>query len=206
LSRRSALQGRHLAERPDSRRQPHDHAPRDQADPGPVREVVGEELRRQAVAGIGSPGPNRDHEAGRADGARQHVWDECDSAEGCDRRDQPRAAGVVGVPRGSGPGQERDSHRHRADAQDLAPADRLAEHARADHQQDDQARRQDRFDERERNQQQRADLRHPAAEGEGGADQPARLRHQPAEQGEAKVLLLGRLASLERLQPDRRRV
>jgi len=204
LSRGSALQGRHLAERSDCRRQPHDDAPGDQADPGPVREVVGEELRRQAVAGVGGPGPDRDHEAGRTDGARQHIWDERNRAEDGDRRDQPRAAGVVGVPRGSGIGQERDSHRHGADAQDLAPADRLAERARADHQQDDQARRQDRLDERERNQQQRADLRRPAAEGEGGADQPARLRHQPAKQGEAKVLLLGRLASLERLQPDRR--
>jgi hypothetical protein len=113
---------------------------------------------------------------------------------------------MLGLAWRSSPGEQRDSHHHRAHAQDLAPAHLLAENARPDPEQHDEAHRQRRLDERERDQEERSDLRGPPEQSQARADEPARPPDQAAEQREAKVLLLGSLASLERLQPDRRGV
>jgi hypothetical protein len=206
LSRRPALQSRHLAQRRNPGGHAHHDSPSDQSDPRPVREVVREELRAQAVERVRGSGSHRDQQAGRPPEPGQGVGNERDHGQDGDRDDQGGAAGVVGLAGRSGPGEQRDPRRHRADAQDLTPSDPLAEHSGSDPEQDDEARGQDRFDQRERDQKERSDLRGPAAEREEGTDQPPRPGDQAAKQRDAKVLLLGRLPGLERLQPDGARV
>ncbi len=206
MSRGPALERRHLAQGSKRRGQRHHDAPSDQPDPRPVREVVGEELGGEAVACVSGSRPRGDEETGRPGEAREPIRNQRERGEGRDRRDQPHASRMVRVAGGCGPRKERDPGRHGGHAQDLPPADPLPQHARPDHEQDDQARRQHGLDHRERDQQERADLSRPATQSEARADQPARLREEAADQGDAEVLLLGRLPGLERLQPDRRRV
>jgi len=204
LSRGTALQGRHLAQGSQRRGQAHHDSPRDKAGPGPVREVVGEELRGQAVARVGRTGSDRDQDPGRLAEPRERIRDESDQGEDGDGNDQLRSSGMFGLTWGRGPGQKRDPRGHRAHAENLAPADPLPEHLGADPEQHDEAHRQRRLDQRERDQQERSDLSRPAAQGEAGADEPARLPDQPENERDAEMLLLGRLASLERLQANRR--
>jgi hypothetical protein len=98
------------------------------------------------------------------------------------------------------PRQQPDAGGNGGHACDLAAAHGLVEQAVADHEQDDQARRERRLDERERDQKQRPDLGNPSEESKQRPDDPARLGHQPPEQGEPQVVLVRRLPSLERLQ------
>jgi len=113
---------------------------------------------------------------------------------------------MLRVPLRSGPRQQPDPDRDRRDARELSAADGLVEQPRSDREQDDQARRQRRLDERERDQEQGADLGDPSEEGEQRSDDPARLLDEAAEQREAQVVLVRGLARLERLHPDGRRV
>ncbi len=140
------------------------------------------------------------------DGARECVGHEREDGEHRHRRDQPGADRVGRVPVRSRPRQQSDTGGDGGHARDLAAADGLVEHAVSDHEQDDQARRQRGLDEREWDQQQRADLRDPAEKGEQRPDDPARLGHEPAQQREPQVVLVRGLARLERLQPDGGRV
>ncbi len=111
---------------------------------------------------------------------------------------------MIGLARRGRPGEQSDPRDHGAHAEDLPPPDPLPQHTRADHEQDDEAHRESGLDQRQRDEQERTHLRHPAEQRETGADQPARLRDQPPEQGEAEMLLLRGLARLQRLQADRR--
>jgi hypothetical protein len=113
---------------------------------------------------------------------------------------------MVGLAWRSRPGEQSDPCDHHAHAKDLPPADPLPQHARADHEQYDEAHRESRLDQRQGDEEERSHLRHPAEQREPGADQPARLRDQPPEQGEAEMLLLRGLAGFQRLQADRRGV
>jgi len=105
-----------------------------------------------------------------------------------------------------GPGEEPDSRGHRDDAHDLPPAHALSEHAHAEAEQDDQADRQGRLDERQRNQQERTDLSGPAEGGQCRAEQPERPPEQPGQQRRAQRMLARHLPRFERLQRDRARV
>ena len=206
MSRGAALQRRHLAERPYRGREPHHDAPADQADPGAGGEIVGEELGRKAIAGVGRPGAHGDEEAGRPPCAGERVRDERDDPQDGDRGDNARAARVIGVARRGRPRQHADADRHRRHAQDLAPPDPFSQHTGADPEQHDQAHRKGGLHQRERDEQQGADLRRPAAQREPGSDQPARPPDQAPEEGDAEVLLLRSLPRLERLQADGSRV
>lgn len=113
---------------------------------------------------------------------------------------------MLRVPLRSGPREQPDPDRDRGDARELAAADRLVEHPRPDREQDDQARRQRRLDERQRDQKQGADLGDPSEKGEQGPDDPARPPDEAAQQREAQVVLVRGLTGLERLHPDGGRV
>jgi len=102
------------------------------------------------------------------------------------------------------PREERDPEDHCGHAQDLPLAYPLSEDAGADDEEHYEAHRQGRLDQRERDQQERADLRHPPEQRKAGPEKPARPGDQAPEQGEAEMLLVGCLPRLERLQPDRR--
>jgi hypothetical protein len=105
------------------------------------------------------------------------------------------------VPVRSRPREQSDPGGDGGDACDLAPADRLVEHAMADHEQHDQARRQRRLDERQRDQEEGADLGDPTEQSEQRPDDPAWLLDEAAEERESQMVLVRGLARLERLQP-----
>jgi hypothetical protein len=111
---------------------------------------------------------------------------------------------VLRLAGGRRPREERDPEDHGGHAQDLALPHPLSKEAGADDEEHDEAHRQGRLDEREWDQQERADLRHPPEQRKAGPEEPARPGDQAPEQGEAEMLLVGRLPRLERLQPDRR--
>jgi len=99
-----------------------------------------------------------------------------------------------------------DPRHHGRDAGDLPLADALAEDARADPQEHDQAHRERRLDERQRYQQERPDLRRPPQQGKPRPDQPARPPDQASKQRDAQMLLCRSLTGLQSLQSDRGRI
>lgn len=113
---------------------------------------------------------------------------------------------MVRVALGSCPGEQPDSRGDGEDARHLPAAHRLSEHAHAEAEQDDQADREGRFDERQGDEQQGADLSSPAGGGQGGAEQPERAPHKPREQGRTQRMLAWHLPGFERLQRDGARV
>lgn len=113
---------------------------------------------------------------------------------------------MVRLPVRRGPREEGDACRDAADAYHLALADRLAQHPGAVSEEEDQARRERRLDECERDEQERSDLRRPAGQGEPGSDQPHRATDEADEQRGTEGVLLGNLAGLPGLEGDRGRV
>lgn len=78
----------------------------------------------------------------------------------------------------------------------------LAEHARTQEQQHEQAGGQCRLDHDERGQQQRADLKRPADDSEAGAGEPTAAHDQLTHQRQAQAVALRDLARIEGLEGD----
>ena len=93
-------------------------------------------------------------------------------------------------------GEDRD------DAQVLVAARGLAQHALPGEHQHQQPHGQRGLHDDQRGKQQRHDLKRPAQDREPRAEQPAPAAHQAAREREAQVLLVRRLARVERLQGD----
>ncbi len=78
----------------------------------------------------------------------------------------------------------------------------LAEHPLAQEQQHDQAHRQRGLYYYQRREQQREHLQRPAEDRQARAEHPASAPDEPPDQGQAQVLLRGRLLGVHRLQGD----
>lgn len=134
-------------------------------------------------------------------GARERIGHEREDGQHRHGCDQPGADGMGRVPGRSRPREQPDPDGDGGDACDLAAADRLVEHAMPDHEQDDQARRQRGLDQRQRDEQESADLGDPAEQGEQRPDDPTWFLDEATEQRESQMMLVRGLARLERLEP-----
>lgn len=206
MSHRTALQRRHLAERPEPGGKAHRGRPEDEPQPETAGVVVGRELRRQPVDRIRDAGPDRDEDARAARRPAQGEGRERDGREDAERDPEGGALGVCRVSARGGEREQRHTGRDREHREPLAAADVLAQPPRRDREQEDEARPEQRLHERQRRPRERERLDDPAGEPERRAEQPARAAHEAQEEGEAKRPLRRRLARLERLQPHPHRV
>jgi hypothetical protein len=168
-----------------------------------VRDVVREELRRQAVDRIGHAGSDRDQRRRGSPDERDGIRGNRNQAEEGERRHEAGAGRVVWIAIRRGPCEQRDPGRDRGDAEHLASADRLPQHPDAEAEEDDQARGQCRLHERQRDQHERADLCGPSRQREAGADQPHGAADKADNERGAEGVLFGNLAGLPGLERDR---
>jgi len=106
--------------------------------------------------------------------------------------------GGVGRDGGQQGHPDHDGH----DRSDVARADALAQRARPEHEQEDQAERERRLDDGQRGKQQRGGVQRPAQEPERRPCQPERPVQEPRDERRPQAVLSRRLAGLERLQGD----
>jgi len=201
MSHRSALQSRHLAERPEQAGGAHEHEPADQPDPETARVVVRRELRREAVERVREARGDRHQEARAARRAAQTERQEGEDGEDRERHPEARTFAVRRVASGGRDGEEWDSAGHRDGSEDLAPSDVLVELADGDEEEEDERHAEQRLDERERRLRERERLTEPAGDAEGRPGDPARTADEPPEEGQTKRALGRLLPGLERLQP-----
>jgi hypothetical protein len=200
------LQGRHLAQRSEGRGGHHQHDPAEQPQPEPPDVIVRGELRRETVERVGETGGERHEHAAAARCASQPQRQQRDRCEPAEREPQRHSLAVDGVTGGSREREQRHPGRDGARRERLATPHVLVQPAGREREQEDQARPQQGLDERQGRLRQRVALHHPAHETERRPNQPARTADEAGEQREAKGPLGGRLARLERLQGDSRRV
>lgn len=201
MSHGSALQSRHLPERPEQARGAHEHEPAEQPEPEVARVVVRRELRREAVERVREARGGRHEEAGAAGGAAQAEWQEREGREHGERDPEPRALAVGRVAGGSRERQQRHAPGHRERRKRLAPADVLVELAHRDEEEKDERRPEQRLDECERRLGQRVGLAEPAEDAERRPGDPARPPNEAEEERKAERVIGVLLPSLERLQP-----
>jgi hypothetical protein len=202
LRDRPALQGRVLRERAEARGDEHPGEPEEKRRKRAMLEVVREELRREAVPGEGEPGADRDERAQGTPESREHVREQRRRAKQAERDDKGRARVVACLVCGSRPADRADASCDGQNCDDLAPADRLLQERRADHEQEDEPDRECRLDEREWGERKGKRLQRPAAEVEPDPEQPARPPYEPPEQADPQGVLLRNLPGLERLERD----
>lgn len=194
----ASLQRAHLGQEPDAGR----HAggdPPHQRGPCVARvQGVGHELGGQAAPGERCAGAERRQAAAPA----QRERDERHAGDGGQDAGQRDGAGVPGGDVGGDRAEQHDAGHDGRHRRELAPADTLAEMARADHEQEDQAERQGRLDDGQRREQQRGRMQGPAEQVEPGAQQPAAPADEADEQRRAQALVLRRIASVKRLQGE----
>lgn len=202
MSHGAALQRRHLPERAEARRDPHRRRPEEKPEPEVARVVVGGELRREPVDRVGDARADRDEDARGARGAAQAERGERDRGEDTGGDPQSRPLDVTGLPGRGGEREQRHPGGDREHGDLLPPTHVLAQPPRGDAEEEDEARPQQRLDERERRLRQRVRLDDPADEADRRAEHPAGPADEAPEEGEAERTLGRGDARLERLERD----
>jgi len=168
-----------------------------------VREIVRGQLRGDPAPRECEPGAHHRDRCGRAVHRAQQVGEQARRAQRDEHDDERELVGCVRrAARGGREPDARHTGEDREDAQVLIAARRLSQHALAGEHQHEQAHGQRRLHHDQRREQQRHDLKRPPQHREPGTEQPAPTPHQSSRQREAQVLLVRRLARVERLQSD----
>lgn len=202
MSDGTTLERRHLGERAQPRGGAHHRRPGEEPEPYASRVVVRRELRCQAVERVRDPRAHRDEQARAARGAAQAERSERDRRERAQRDPGPRPLRVGPLARRRGEREQRHAGRDREHRRPLPATDGLAEPARRDREQEDEARPEQGLDERERRPGERVRLQDPAGEPERRPGEPARPTREPGEEREPQRPLRRLLAHPERLQRD----
>ena len=165
--------------------------------PAPVGQLAGHELRGER--GHAVRGARRDDGEQTGAAPAQHVGRQRQRGEGDHGDDHPGPAGDRAA-LGRGDGQAGDAGDHERDRDELAGADGLAEHARAEEEQQQQPERERRLDERQWRERQGEHLQRPAEKRERGGGEPARVADELAEQRDAQRMARADPARLQRLE------
>jgi hypothetical protein len=168
-----------------------------------VREVVGGELGRDPAPAERQAGADYGHSRGRTAEYAQQVGQQARQADPEQHEhDRQALAGVARAARRCA--QARADHpdydrRHR----DVLLSTRvLAEHSLSQEHEHEQPGRQRGLHHDQRRQQQRDHLQWPAEDRQARAQHPAPAPDQAPDQGQAQMLLVGRLLGVHRLQRD----
>jgi len=168
--------------------------------------VVGGELCRQAVPGVGKARTDRHQDARGARAAAKAERGEGGHADDSQRQREARPGGVVDIPIRRREREQRHTQRDGGDTGDLGDVDLLGQSPDGEGEQEDEARPEQRLHDRERRPRQRERLQRPARETEPGSRQPARPADEPAQQREAERMIGGRRLRLPGLEHDAGRI
>jgi peptidoglycan/xylan/chitin deacetylase (PgdA/CDA1 family) len=198
------LQCRGLAEQAGAECDRGGGAERDSCNPPPPRDLVHEELRAERCPRIA--GTCREHQPQRGQPASDRGSDirrRDEGAEGSERETERKRSSVRGASRRGRPCDPADAEDDPCAAEQLARPDPLVEDPGREHEQQDDAKREDGLDEGQRCQRQRDELQRPAGGGERDCADPQRSPREAHEQRDLHRPKELNPASLERLQDIR---
>ncbi len=166
-------------------------------------EIVGGELGRNAAPAAREAGAHHRHLRDRVPESPQDVGEQAGKRKTQQhQRDRQLLPGLAALTRRRAQSRADDPDDDREHRQVLVASRVLAEHALAEEQQHQQARGERRLHHHQRGQHQRDDLQRPAENRQSRAKQPASAPEQATDQGQAQVLLVGRLLGVHRLEGD----